>query len=724
MSIENLSIDKMIEIMHKPETQNWVHKFISNHYGDSNLTEEEIIKLKDIVDMCNSIYNYSGSDTGISDEEYDILYEKLELSNDGDTDITTPIINNKLKVGYHKYKSLRGTLDKIYYLSEEDGKEVANKSRRGLPEWVESSQRKIKEVTGENINLWNEEVYVFPKWDGVSCIFEFTKNGKLDRALTRGFTETNEAQIVTHIFEDSVVGPWTGKDYPYGIKTEIMMSEDDLATYNNIYNTNYKNSRSIVSSIMNSDEKDDRIKYLQIMSLRTSEIINGEESLQSLTPGAFNRPFLRCRLKDIDKIKDFAFANRYVNGLRCDGAVIYIINERIQKILGRENNKQKFEVAFKFTEETGYSKVKDVKFTIGLFGRINPVLEIKPIKLKGNTITNISLGSIARFNDLKLAKGDKVKVLYDIIPYAVYDNKDENCKRSGEEPFEAPKFCPECGDPLVTKVDLTPREFTLHKMIEPDSISDNIEDYAILYCSNKDCPCRKKGRILNYFNKMHIDGISYATVDTLYDEGYLKTLQDIYRLKSQRKSLVKIPGFGEQSVSLIIDAIDANREVTDAQFLGALGIESVSQKTFEKVLSEIPYDTLIDECINGNLKDISNMLCLVKGISDITANKIIFGLRDSEDIILDLEHELTLIPYRSNKASFKVCFTKIRDNIMEKFISSIGGQVVDSLTKDTNLVIIPMRGVESSKVTKAQKYGIPVIPIEEAESYIKEHFIK
>jgi DNA ligase (NAD+) len=720
MTTETLSIERMIEIMNSPETKNWIDKFILNHYGDINLNDEEKIKLKEIIDMANTIYNYSGSDTGISDETYDILYEKLELSNDSDNSITTPIINNKLKVGYHKYKSLRGTLDKIYYLSEEDGKDVANQSRRGLPEWVESSQRKIRDLTGNNINLWDEEVYVFPKWDGVSCIFEFSKDGKLERALTRGFTETNEAQIVTHIFEDSVVGPWTNRDHPYGIKTEIMMSEDDLMNYNAIYNTTYKNSRSIVSSIMNSDEKDNRVKYLQIMSLRMSEIINGEESLQSLTPGAFNGPFLRCRLKDIDRIKEFAFAHKYVNGLRCDGAVIYIINENIQKLLGRENNKQKFEVAFKFTEETGYSKVKNINFTIGLFGRINPVLEIKPIKLKGNTITNISLGSFSRFKELKLAEDDKVKVLYDIIPYCVFDESDDNCKRSGKPPFTAPEFCPACGEPLTTKIDVSTKELAYHKLLTPDST----EDGSILYCNNKECPCRKKGKILNYFNKMHIDGISYATVDVLYDEGYLKSIQDIYKLKSLKKSLIKIPGFGDQSVNLILDAIDANREVTDAQFLGSLGIESVSQKTFEKVLSEIPYDTLIDECINGNLKDASDMLCLVKGISDITANKIIFGLREAEDLIMELEDELILIPYKSNKDNFKVCFTKIRDENLEKIIIALGGQIVDSVTKDTNLVIVPLKGVESSKVTKASKYGIPVIPIEESEGYIREHFVK
>ena len=141
-------------------------------------------------------------------------------------------------------------------------------------------------------------------------------------------------------------------------------------------------------------------------------------------------------------------------------------------------------------------------------------------------------------------------------------------------------------------------------------------------------------------------------------------------------------------------------------------------------MAEIQYDNLIDYCINGSLRDTSEILCLINGVSDKTANKIIFGIRDAEDIILELENELTLIPYKSNKGSFKVCFTKIRDEKMEDYITSVGGQVVDSLTKDTNLVIIPMNGVESSKVTKAQKYGIPVIQLSDAEKYIKENFVK
>ena len=131
-------------------------------------------------------------------------------------------------------------------------------------------------------------------------------------------------------------------------------------------------------------------------------------------------------------------------------------------------------MAYKFTEEVAYSKIEDIEFSAGLFGRIAPVAIIKPIKMKGNTIERISLGSMGRMKNLQLAKGDKVKVLYDIIPYVLFDEKDPKCKRSGKEPISVPWCCPECGEPL---------EFS--------------ETGDIAFCANKKCPCKIKGRILN-----------------------------------------------------------------------------------------------------------------------------------------------------------------------------------------------------------------------------------
>ena len=43
------------------------------------LTKEQSELLTKIVNDAQTVYNYSGDDTGITDEEFDILFEKLDM---------------------------------------------------------------------------------------------------------------------------------------------------------------------------------------------------------------------------------------------------------------------------------------------------------------------------------------------------------------------------------------------------------------------------------------------------------------------------------------------------------------------------------------------------------------------------------------------------------------------------------------------------------------------
>lgn len=683
-SFDNLN--KMIKLMNSKEIRKDIDKIIKKNDGNKD-------KMLTLINVASTIFESSGDNTGMSDTEYDIIHDILTNKYNYKLGISSPIIKATSKIVFHKYPSLRGTLDKIYYLDEDESS--INPSRDGLPDWIKRCERKIYEKTQKWVNLEEYDIYVFPKFDGVSGIIEFKKgNNEIDRALTRGFTETNEAQDITHILKPIIKSSDLSCDY--GLKTEIMMSEEDFNLYNEKYGTKYKNSRSIVSSIINSDEIDERINYLQLVPLRISKMIDGKESEQTLSPNVFNYPYIQCKLKETDKIREFASHNKYANGLRCDGAVIYIIDKDIQNILGRENNKQKFEVAYKFTEETGYSKIKDVNFTIGLFGRINPVAVIEPIVLKGNKIENISLGSFGRFNKLQLSKGDTVKVLYDIIPYCIFDETDEKCKRSHNNIIKSPSICPECLQPL--------------------ELSDSND---ILMCPNKKCPSRRKGKILNYLNKINIDGISYSTIDTFYNKGYIKNIKDIYKLKNYRSDLYDLNGFGQKSIDNIINEIENKKTVTFSQMLGSLGIENVSTKIFSKLFEYFTFDDIMDYSLNNT----PDLLTVVPGIKIKTAQKIVDGIRENEKIILFLENELNLIQDKKQQCKFTVVFTKVRNEELEKWTEENFGKVKDTLTKDIDVLVVPMDGVKSSKVDKAKKYNIPIISIDKYKEYVQNNLI-
>ena len=289
-----------------------------------------------------------------------------------------------------------------------------------------------------------------------------------------------------------------------------------------------------------------------------------------------------------------------------------------------------------------------------------------------------------RFDSLELRKGDTVKVLYDIIPYLVFDN---DCKHNKDEKkIKAPHKCPYC-----------------HEELEKN------EDGIYSKCINPNCVCRKKGAILNYLNKIGIDNCSYATVDTFYDNKFIYSIPDLYRLKDHYKELIQLDGFGEASINSILDSIDNHRVIPDYQLLGAIGIDSVSTETFKLLLSYFPMDKLMKI---AHKKDY-DILCEIPGIKEKKAKKIIHGLIDKEAIIDDLMKYVTVTHPNISKAKFSVAFTKVRDEDIEKEIARRGGEIHDQLKKDTTYLVVPNLSINSSKMEKAKKYGTKIVPIDD-----------
>ena len=650
--------------------------------GKGQLSEDLMFGLLQIVNVLQYIYNNGTVEVAVNDYDYDIIYELLE--NGGESVVTVPVSSSRMTV-QHKYPNLRGSLTKIYYLDEKQKRE--NPSRKYLYEWVSAREKEIQEKTGKHINLFNELVYVFPKWDGISGVFE-CDDETIEDVLTRGYTKTNEACSIKHILgKHDLKSHIKGK---HGIKTEIMVTEEGLEKYNAKYGVDYKQTRSIASAIVNSIEEDfDKSKYLVVQELRVED----EFGNQTIAEDAFNQPYLKCKLSEINKIEEFAQSVRFVNGLRCDGAVIHIINPDVQKILGREDHKNKFEVAYKFTEEIGYSTVEDIEFTIGLFGKVTPVAKIKPIKLKGNKISSISLNSYGRFKELGLCYGDEVAIHYDIIPYLVID---DNCHSSNNKLIEPPTKCPICGSKL-----------------------EESETGYSLSCKNNSCECRIKGRILNYIRTMGIEQLSEGRLCKLYELGYIKSIQDLYSLEEHVEKIANTKGFGEVMISNIIEQINSHKTQYAEVLLGSLGIEGIKDKTFEKILQEITLEELLRISNSGDV----NALCSIPGIKEKKATKIIVGLNEFQDLLEFLNNTLDIIikEKRTEPAKFTVCFTHVRDKEMEKFIEEHGGEVV-SMNKKISMLIVPNNNTTGAKIDTCRELGIPIIPINDAREYILQKY--
>lgn len=685
LSSGNIGLEKAYEEMSSKDKMKTINYYA--HIQDIRqepLNDVQLQELEQIVDILQILY--TSGQSPIDDSTYDVLQEML--IDMGIPRLTGSIEINDSKKVSHGYETLYGTLDKIYYLTNDEPR--TNKSRKTLDEWIASTERLYEKNSGNKINLNEVDIIVQAKYDGCSTALEWNKVVPL--WLTRGSTKANKATDVSDfmkIFNDI----YCGND-ACGQKFEVMMPEENKDKVNEFTTQPYKNSRQAVISTFNNSEPDFKVDYLYPVPLR---IIYPGEDIESIHPMHFEKfPTIKCKFKDRDKIREFANNHRYVevNGMhfRTDGAVLTIIDKNICKVLGRDNDINNFEVAYKFTEETAYSKVKKVEFYVSEFGYITPVLVVNDVILKGNTINHISLSNKERFDELNLSYGDEVKILYDIIPYATID---QNCERvKYGRKIEFTHTCPRCHEEL----DL-----------------DNVQ----VQCKNPRCPSRLVGRIMNYCGSLRIANIGFQTLDALYTAGFLNDgILSLYKLKKKKNDIELIEGFGRLKTQKMIREIEAKRRLKDYDFFGAYGIEGLSRKTFQLIFSNIKLEDFLNLIKMKNWDLMFAKLVVIPSIGNSKAESLVSFFKDelNRKDLIKLLNELHLEETFTKQVASKkgiIVFTGCRPNPeLEEHLIKDGYEVLDSWKNSATTLVIPYEGFTSNKVTKALEKGIKIITID------------
>lgn len=647
------------------------------------LKDAQLQELQAIVGVLQTLYN-STMGSPIDDSTYDTLQE--ELIDMGIPRLTGSIeINDATKVG-HKHTQLRGTLDKVYYLTPNEPR--TNKSRKYLDDYLRSIARTYQERTGKKIDPNKIRIIVQPKFDGVSAVEEKEKKPIW---ITRGNTQSNLASDVSkimNIFNDIYAHEPDGT----GIKYEVMMTEENLARVNSLYRqVQYKNSRQIVISIFNSGEADFKADYLYPVPLR---IVYPGEDIESVHPDLIRDfPTLECTFGDRELIRDFANKHHYVTHkgmrFRTDGAVMTILDKDICRVLGRDNDINNFEIAYKFTEEKAYTKVKDVEFYVSEFGYVTPVLVVNDVILKGNTVNHISLSNKERFDELGLCYGDTVKVLYDIIPYVTLDAM---CKKNPNgRKIEFTKKCPMCKQPL----DLSAVQ---------------------VQCKNPDCPSRRIGRVLNYCANLRIKNIGWSTLQTLYDVGLLDDgILSLYKLRKKVILIEDLEGFGKLKTKKMIAEIEAKRRLKDWEFFGSLGIGGLSLKTFQLIFGEIKLQEFLDMIRLKNFDLLTAKLTAISGMGNLKAERLVEYFKEpkAQKDLNKLLREVKLFPtYGTRLAKGRICFTGCRPSEeLRSFLINHGWEPTDSWSNSCKYLIIPFEGFTSGKTENATARGVPIIPL-------------
>lgn len=219
-------------------------------------------------------------------------------------------------------------------------------------------------------------------------------------------------------------------------------------------------------------------------------------------------------------------------------------------------------------------------------------------------------------------------------------------------------------------------------------------------CTNQECPEQAIKKLTYYCTKAEMDSVSEATIRALYNDNLVEDYIDLYALCEAKEMILRLDGFADSKVSNLLTQIEKSKNCTIVEFLDRLGIELVGEKALTKL----------------GIKTVDDFWKFNDRQYVIGQNLIDYREKNKKGIEELLKVMNIKEPKMNVGSKGKVCMTgKGPDTrqILEAKIFQMGYESVDSVTKDTSILVVDDLASTSSKRVKAQKLGIRVLKYEE-----------
>ena len=584
----------------------------------------------------------------------------------------------------HKYPKLVGTLDKCKFTLDKEARD------RGV---YDDRDVKIfeRDFLGKHLQMGlfspNDEIELILelKYDGVSVEADVTDH--IISARSRGDTDADLAADLTPIFGGYRFPfcPDMGNEESFGMKFEAIMTHNNLAKMSVLRDKPYKNARNGIIGLLGSLDAPNYRDLITLVPLATSLDIDRKTEVEFMNKYYNSGEMLRYAvvkgnynslLYQVYKFVKEAEQLRPIMPFMYDGVVVSYTDPKIINFLGRENSVNKYSMAIKFNPMVRQAVFTGYTYTIGQNGLVTPMLHYTPVEFYGGIHTKSSGHSYARFKELNLAIGDAVELEYrnDVMPYLT------RCSVQPEwgahnPPVEFPKNCPCCGRPLA---------FT---------------DKSA-YCTNPNCPERVFARVTNMMKKLNLKDFATESLKAIN----LTSLHDLLNTKYEDVAVL-----GDVNAQKFLDRVNElkTQPVYDYRIVGSIGFDNIAVETWKKILNKIP---LLD-IINLPEDILIDKLVAIKGIGRNTAIEVVIGRDNFYDDLMAIEYEMPNVVKSFGMQSGKqIRFTGVRDEELTNYLASMGYDIsgTASLTKSTDILIVPYPGFTSTKTARADPHTVIV----------------
>ena len=593
------------------------------------------------------------------------------------------LIAKRVANSAHNYPELVGTLNKCKFTLN------AQAAERGLLSGDSADTVIVFERdflhAHVNLGINATELIAELKYDGVSIEAQ-VDGDTIVSAGSRGDTDNNEAADLTPIFGGYVfnrASNYVPKGTIFGIKFEAIITYENLQRIKAKYGKSYANPRNAVIGLLSGLDSRKFRDYITLVPLACSKELNmpnREVEIKFLNKYYSSGVDLRYQVLQGDYttllflVKRFVEEAEYMRSFlpfMYDGVVVSYTDPAIINYLGRKRSVNQYSTAIKFNALKKQTIFKGYTFSIGQNGLVTPLAHFNPVEFMGGIHDKTTAHSLSRFKKLTLRVGDivDIELVNDVICYITKPENSHN--DSNPNPIvEFPTHCPSCGQDLY----------------QSDSGNSAM-------CLNFRCPERNVGRMTNMLKKLNIKDFSTQTVRALD----IYSLTDLITLNTQ----TAMDTFGEVVGAKLMERIEQikNLNYPDYRIIGSLGFSSIAAEKWKKIMCNIKLDTLI----NGSDEKIRGILGPIKGIGPVVVDCVIkerhLFMRDLVTISKLPNIQYT---YGEIKQLPIVRFTGVRDEKLEEVlrIHKFDADGNKSVTKQTDILIVPYQGFKSSKTSK------------------------
>ncbi len=633
----------------------------------------------------------------ISDEEYDLLFRKLQALERAHPELADPS-SPTLRVGGTIASALPKARHAVPMLSLDNAF-----SADELAAWFEK-------ITKVDARVATAPITVEVKIDGAALSLTY-EDGALVRGVTRGDGSEGEEITGTGRAIDDIPLRLAGAGWPrrMEVRGEVYIAKAPFARVNHAREAAglelLQNPRNAAAGALRQlDPSEARRRRLQFFAYQVVPLEGGwpvalhHDALTQLAawgfpvaPGWEVCDSLAAVQRVIatwgERIRTLPFD--------ADGLVIKVDAFRLQDELGVIGGRvPRWAIARKFPAESAFTRLVAIEVNIGRTGALAPTAILEPVRVGGATVSRATLHNEEIIAQRDVRIGDMVEVIRsgEVIPKVLGPDRS---KRTGAEvPWVAPTHCPVCHTPLVKS-----------------------EGEVNRYCPNAHCPGRAYEGLVHFASRggMDITGLGPERLEQMLEAGLIRDAADLYALTPEM--LRPVEGFAEQSAQALVMAIAESRGRPLRALLVALGLRHVgaaAAKTLARAFGTLPALRAAD----------AEALEALEGIGPTIAGSVAGFLRDPDNrLLLDrlegagVALQESAVAGRGPRPLAGLRFvltgslpTLTRPDATAR-IEAAGGTVTSSVSKKTDVVVA---GADAGgKRTKAEQLGVAII--DEAE---------